>query len=516
MDLCALSATQMRELLDRREVSSVDLVKAHLTRIDARDHALKSYTHVFREQSVASAREADARRAKAQTRSLLDGLPVSVKESLDMEGMASTMGVESRRSHRATSDAVMVRVLKECGAIILGRTNISQYLVFHESRNPVFGQTANPWALDRGPGGSSGGEGAAIASGISPLGIGTDIGGSIRVPAHFCGIAGLKPTLDRWSNRGSNTSLTGQEAVRGQIGPMARTTADVTLLMHALDPLRLSALDGRVPPLPFEDPKKIDLSKLRVGVFEDDGLVRSSRALERAVRRASDALKDRGATIVPFLPPRIAEHIFLYFAALSADGGAIMRRGLEGGHTDPVLKGLRRIADLPAPLRAAASRAALVLGQENIARLLEAIGEKSVEEYWGITNQLRAYRFEVSDALDRAGIDVVLCPPHATPALPHLGAKDFVLAGSPSMLWNIMQFPAGVVPVTRVRADETKREAKFDRLETLAAKVDDGSTGLPIGVQVVARPWREDLCLAAMQAIEDGVRGDREFPLTPV
>ena len=509
------TATRMSELLARREVSSVELVASCFARIDARDGAIRAFTAVFRERALGEAERADERRARGEVRSPIDGLPVSVKESLDIEGLASTMGVQSRRGHRATGDAVLVRQLREAGAVILGRTNVSQYLMFHESRNPVFGQTANPWDLARTPGGSSGGEGSAIAAGMSPLGIGTDIGGSIRVPAHFCGIVGMKPTLDRWSNRGSNTSLLGQEAIRGQAGPMARTVGDALLLMRAIDPIRASALDGRVPPLPFVE-SAADVGALRVGLYEDDGLVPSSAAVSRAVRRAGDALRARGCEVVPFLPPRLKEHVYLYFAALSADGGAILRRGLEGDEVDPVIRGLRRVAELPDVVRNTLSKLALVAGEERIARLLEAIGEKSVDRFWSITAQIRAWRFEVTEAMDRAGIDLVLCPAHATPALPHLGAKDFVLAGSTSMTWNALQFPAGVVPVTRVRAEEVRREHPRDRMEKLAARVDEGSAGMPIGVQVVARPWREDLCFAAMAAIESAVTTDDGFPRTPV
>ncbi|MBI2389236.1 MAG: amidase [Deltaproteobacteria bacterium] len=516
MDPCTLTATGMKDLLDRREITSLALTEAHFDRIDARDGALRVFTALFREQALASARRADERRARGERLSPIDGLPVSIKESLDVEGLASTLGVPSRRDHRAVADAAIVRQLRAAGAVVLGRTNVSQYLLYHESRNPIFGQTANPWDLGRTPGGSSGGEGASLAAGFSALGIGTDIGGSIRVPAHFCGVVGLKPTLDRWSNRGSNTALMGQEAVRGQVGPMARTVADVTLLMHAIDPLRGAELDGRVPPLPFGDPGSVDLRHVRVGVYETDGLVPSSAAVGRAVRRAADALREAGCEVVPFLPPRIPEHVYLYFAALSADGGAIVRRGVAGDEMDPVLQALRRIADLPAAVRTTLSRVLLVVGEERVARLLEVIGEKSVDEFWAITNKLRAWRFEVTDALDRANIQVLLCPPHATPALPHLGARDFLLAGSSSMVWNVLQFPAGVVPVTRVRKEEARRSTARDRLEKLAARVDEASTGLPVGVQVVARPWREDVCLAAMGAIEAAVARDEGHPKTPV
>jgi fatty acid amide hydrolase len=514
-ELTSLTATRMRELLSRREVSSVELTRAHLAEIERRDAKIRAFTTVFRDQAIASATAADERRARGVVSSAIDGLPISIKESLDMEGLAATMGVVSRQKLRAAADAALVRQAREAGAVILGRTNVSQYLLYQEARNPLFGQTANPWNLDRTPGGSSGGEGAAIAAGMSAIGIGTDIAGSIRVPAHFCGIVGVKPTLDRWSNRGSNTAIYGQEAVRGQAGPMARTVADALLLMEAIDPVRGSALDGRVPPLPFV-PYDKDVASLRIGFYDDDGLVPPSLAVARAVKRTVDGLRARGCEVVPFVPPRLVEHVFLQYAAMSADNGAIVRRGLEGSEVDPVIMGLRRVAEIPPLVRKGLARAALIAGEERVARGLETIGGKSVEQFWAITNQLRAWRFEVTDAMDRAGIDAIVCPPHATAALPHFGGKDFHLAASPSSVWNVLQFPAGVVPVTRVRADEAHRDKPRDRFEKLAAKVDEGSTGLPIGVQVVTRMWREDLCFAVMAAIEADVSADADFPKTPV
>ena len=222
-DLCRKTAVELCRLLAAGEISSEELTRAHLDRIDRVDARVKAFTMVLRHEALAAARRADEERRRGDARSPLHGLPISVKESLDMAGLASTLGAVSRKTHRAGEDAVVIELLRDAGAVILGRTNVSQLLLYHESRNPLFGQTANPWSLDHTPGGSSGGEGAAIAAGMSPLGVGTDVGGSIRVPAHFSGIAGLKPTLDRWSNGGSNTALRGQEAVRSQVGPMART-----------------------------------------------------------------------------------------------------------------------------------------------------------------------------------------------------------------------------------------------------------------------------------------------------
>jgi fatty acid amide hydrolase len=499
--LCGLSAVELCALLRRREVSAREVVQAHLDLIAERDGELRAFTHVFRERALAE--------AERPQRGPLFGLPVSVKENLDIAGEATTMGVVGRQGNRASADAAMVTLLREAGAIVLGRTNLSQLCLFPESRNPLFGQTANPWSLAHSPGGSSGGEGAAIAAGLSPLGIGTDIGGSIRVPAHFCGIAGLKPTLDRWPMRGIAAGIPGQEAVRAMCGPMARSARDLLLLMQSLDARRASQLDGRVPPLAFAEE---ELGKPRVGLLVDDGVLPPSLAVARAVRRAAEALQKRGCEIVPWQPPRVREAIFLQIAAMSADGGDRLRRELRGQPVDPVLLSLMRVARLPALLRRGIAAA---VRDELPSRTLQALGRKPVEELWRLTGEIRAWRFEVLAAMDAAGIDLIVSPPFATPALPHFGAKNALLAASPSMLWNIAQLPAGVVPVSRVRPDEARRDGARGLLERLAARIDLQSAGLPVGAQITGRPWAESRVLAAMIAVEDEVRGDPDFPRTP-
>ncbi len=199
--LWQLTATQLSQMLAAREVSSRELVDAHLDRITAVDGRVNAFTDVFRDQARRDAERADRERADGRSRGPLHGLPVSVKECFDHEGQPTTLGISAWRERRATRDAAMVTALREAGAVILGRTNLSQTMLFAESRNPVFGQTANPFSLAHTAGGSSGGEAAAVASGMSPLGLGTDIGGSVRSPASFCGITAFKPTLDRLPTR---------------------------------------------------------------------------------------------------------------------------------------------------------------------------------------------------------------------------------------------------------------------------------------------------------------------------
>ena len=495
------SAAELCALIARKEVSSREVVAAHVDRIEQHDGALKAFTQVFRERAL---REAEHPRPGP-----LCGLPVSVKENLDIAGEATTFGVASRGAVKAAKDSAMVTMLREAGAIVIGRTNLAQLGLFAESRNPVFGQSANPWSLEHTPGGSSGGEGAAIAAGMSPLGIGTDIGGSIRVPAHFCGIFGFKPTLDRLPMRGISTGIPGQEAVRAMCGPLARTAGDLALLMSALDPQRMSQLDRRVPPLRWSEEA---LAKPRVGLLIDDGVLTPSLAVQRAARRAAEALKARGCEIVPWTPPRAREAIFLQLAAMSADGGARLSRELRGQPIDPVLLSLMRVARLPGLVRKGIAGA---IRDELPAGTLRALGRKPVEEYWRLTGEIRAWRFEVLESMDAAGIELIVSPPFATPALPHGGARQFVLAASASMLWNIAQLPAGVVPIGVVRPDEARRENPRGLLGKLARNIDARSAGLPVCAQIAGRPWADAQVLAAMAAVEEEARREPDYPRTP-
>jgi len=516
MKLWQLSATTISSLLARGEASAAEVLRAHLERIDAVDGRVHAFTEVLREQALADADASDARRRRGEARGPLDGVPVSCKECLDVGGRATTLGLPSWRGRIAARDAALVTLLREAGAVLLGRTNLSQTMLYVEARNPLFGQTANPWSLSRSPGGSSGGEAAAVAAGMSPLGLGTDIGGSIRTPAHFCGVCGLKPTLDRLPMRGYRTVLAGQEVVRGMGGPLARTVDDLSLLFRSLDPRRASELDPRVPPLPWDDPQGVRLEGLRIGLYVDDGILPASRAIVRAVTRAGEALRARGCEVRPFEPPEVRAVLAAYLGALSADGGAGLLAALAGGEVDPVLEPFRRLARVPARARRVMVAATRAMGQDSLALMLDAMGEKSVIELWKLTDRLRALRTQLLDTMDERGVDLLLCPPYATCALPHGASKNFTLASSYSILFNAAQLPAGTVPVTRVREGETTRSAGADAVRRKAADVDRGSVGLPAGVQVVGRPWRDHVVLAAMRAIEAEVSRDEGFPGTPV
>ncbi len=515
MQIHELSATELLAALNTRQTSSVEVVQALMARSADVDPQVRAFIQRFDERALAEAAKADAARAKGEHLGPLHGLPVSIKENIDIAGTDSTLGLKSRQGKPAAQDAVVVQLLREAGAIVLGKTNVPQLLLAVETENSIWGITRNPWNLERSPGGSSGGEAAAVATGQSPLGIGTDIGGSIRIPAHFCGIYGLKPTLDRWSNRGSQGAIPGQEMVRSQMGPLARSAADIALVMQALDPLRQSPLDPAVAPLGIGRPEAIDLSGLRVGFFLDDGYLTPAASVQRAVRMAVDALRDAGATIVEYTPPCAQDLLYVWLGTISSDGGATMEKLMAGEEVCRQIKPSMRVARMPGVVRKLAASVLAGRKQERMARLLRSLGPKPVDEVWRLTAERTVMRRAEFDAWNAAGLDLVLCPPHALPAMPIGSSGDLTLTLSYSFRYVMLNFPAGVAPVTRVRDDELQRPQVTDTVEKRCAEVEAQSDGLPVGVQVVARPFREDLVLAAMAAIEARVKGEALYPRTP-
>ncbi len=516
MQIHELCAVELSHRLRRKELSSVEIVQALQARSLAVDGQVRAFCRRFDDQALETARLSDQARARGEALGPLHGVPITIKENVDIAGTPSTMGLRSRQNEPAKSDSVTVQAVREAGAIILGKTNVPQLLLAQEAENSVWGITHNPWDLSRSPGGSSGGEAAALASGQTPLGIGTDIGGSIRIPAHFCGIAGLKPTVDRWSNRGSVGAIPGQELVRAQIGPMARTAQDLALLATALDPLAMSRRDPAVPPFAAPRPEDVDLKGLRVGVCTDDGYLAPGPAIARAVRRAAEALADAGAEIVDYQPPGAQELLYIWLAGISADGGETMRALMADEEVCRQIKPSMRMARLPSAVRQLAAAYMASRGQDRVARLLRALGEKPVQALWTLTTERTALRRAELDAWNTQNLDLVLCPPHALPAMQLGTSGDLSLTLNYPFRYVMLNFPAGVLPITRVGEDEQNWRKPSDMVEKRCAEVEAGSAGLPVGVQVVARPWQEDRVLAAMIAIEARVIGDSAYPRTPI
>ncbi len=515
MQIHELSALDLKKRLETRQVSSRQIVQALIDRRHAVDAEVRAFVVEYDAEALQRADAADAARARGDSWGLLHGLPVTIKENIDIAGTDSTMGLKNRRNQPATTDAVTVKLLKDAGAIVIGKTNVPQLLLAQESENAIWGITHNPWNTGRSPGGSSGGEAAALAAGMSVLGVGTDIGGSIRIPAHFCGIHGLKPTVDRWSNRGSATGIAGQEMVRSQMGPMARHARDLALLMQAVDLEKAARLDPAVMPWPIPDFANVDLRGMRVGVTLDDGYLTPNAGVQRAVKLAAEALKSAGATLVDYQPPG-PDLLFTWLAGISSDGGATLRTMLAGEMPARQLQSTVKAALLPSPVRSLMAAIFDARGDKRMARLLRSLGRKPVSELWALTNQRTMLRRAEQDAWQAQQLDLVLCPPHTMPAMPIGTSGDLTMTLSYAFRYVMLNFPAGVAPVTRVLEGETERANPADTVEKRCAEAERHCDGMPVGVQVIAPPYREERVLAAMAAIEDVVSQDVLYPRTPI
>lgn len=515
-DVTALSASEQARLIRNGELSSLEVVNAHIDRIEAVNPALNAVVVKRYEAARAEACEADRQRASGAPMGALHGVPITVKECLDLAGTPSTFGLPARANVMIDRDDVYVARMRAAGAIVVGKTNVAQLLMYLESDNPVYGRTSNPWDLSRTCGGSSGGEAAIIAAGGSPLGLGTDIGGSVRTPAAFCGIASIKPTAGRLPDAGRYSSPFGQRAIVSQAGVLAREVADVRLGLEIANGGANPAVE---PPMPLRDAGEVDIARLRVAIYLDDGIFPVAPAIRRAAHEAAAMLSAAGAMVRAWQPPSLSDAYHLSMGILSADRGAGMRRMLGRGARDPRIASLVTIAARSRPTIGVLGGLLRMLGQPGLAHGIKAFGHGDTWHYWQLVEAQLDYQRRFKAALDEADggpFDLILCPASSLPAWKHGAARELNLGGAYTILYNLLGYPAGVVPVTRVRADEeSEREISRDVIQRAARAVELGSAGLPVGVQVVARPWREHVALAAMQEIESAARKRGEFPFTP-
>jgi fatty acid amide hydrolase len=495
LPLTACGAAELAALIARRDTTARDVLEQHIARIAEVNPKLNAMCVDRFDAARKEADAADAKQRAGEALGPLHGVPVTIKECIDVQGMPSTFGLVSQARHRATADEVHVARLRAAGAIPMAKTNVAQALFFYEADNPVYGRTVNPWNADRTPGGSSGGEAALIAVHASPLGLGTDIGGSVRVPAAFCGIASIKPTAGRCDDFGWYSSPVGQRAIVSQVGPMARRAEDLALALRAIN-------GG--PPL--GDCDGVDVKRLRVAYYTRDDSFTPAPAVERAVREAADAMRAAGAQVTEWKPPSGREAVDLTYGIYFADGLQLMKRRMGAGPLKPQIKQILSLAGLPRaiipPLRALLR----AVGQHSMAEGLAPFGRRDTAHYWELVEAQLDYARRFANALDTAAggpFDVILCPPCALPALTHGASKDLATLGAYACLYNLLGYPAGVVPVTRVRpGEDVGRAPSRDIVEKLARQVEQGSAGLPVGVQVVARPWQDHVALAAMRAVE--------------
>jgi fatty acid amide hydrolase len=513
-DLTQWSAGALASGIRGGEISSVDAVEAHIARIERVNGALNAVVVKRYDEARREAQEADRRRAAGEPLGPLHGVPVTIKECLDLEGTPTTFGISSRGGTLLKKDDAYVARLRASGAVIVGKTNAGQLLLMFESDNPLYGRTNNPWNVERSPGGSSGGEAAIIAACGSPLGLGTDLAGSCRMPATSCGIVGFKPTAGRTPDAGRLSVPIGQRAIVSQVGVLAREVSDVALGLRII----VGESGGEVP-VPLGDPSSVSVRGLRVAFFTNDGDFPPAAAPARAVREAAEMLKAQGAIVSEWSPPDVPEAVKMVMGLFAADGAKALKRTLGGDPRDRRIKAIEQGASAPPallPIIRAVMRAG---GRRKLADLLEAYGHPQTDHYFQLVEAQLEYQQRFREALDTAEggpFDVILSPACALPALRHGASEELVLIGGYTCLYNLLGYPAGVVPLTRVRKEEeTVTSRSSDRMDRTAAETERDSAGLPVGVQIAARPWRDHVALTAMAAIEGMARDGKDYPVWP-
>ena len=457
-DLTFLPAVQMAEQIRHRKISPVELVEAHLRKIKKLNPVLNAFVQVDAEGAFRQAREAEVAVRRGAKLGALHGVPVSIKISIEVAGFRCEAGTKLRQGTVASQDAPLVSRLRDAGAIILGTTNTPELLMAWETDNLLYGRTNNPWDLTRTPGGSSGGEAAAIASGMSAAGVGSDGGGSIRVPAHFSGICGLKPTPGRIPATGHFPNSVGPFALIGVVGPMARKVQDLKLLFEVMQGPDIG--DPSAVSVPVRWPDRDELKKVPIGYFEDDGRTPVTADTRAAVRTAAEALTRAGFQVEPFRPDGLELARQLWWKFFGIAGGMLlgpMTRGHEA-ELSPILK--------------------------QFLSWVEAEPSHTGESLLDAWIQRDAIRMQVFAQM--RDYPVLLCPVAAIPAFKHgerrwqIDGKtvEYLDAWSYTEWFNLLGTPAAVVPVGQ------------------------SPEGLPIGVQISARPWEEELVLSVAAELE--------------
>jgi len=448
-ELVSLPLNTILQLLASRKLSPVEVVQAHLDQIEKLNPTVNAVVSLAAD-SLERARNAETELMNSNNPGLLCGLPLTIKDTIETAGLRTTSGSSIRKDFIPKRDAPAVARLKAAGAIVIGKTNAAEMAMDYDADNPVFGRTNNPWDFSLTPGGSSGGEAAAIASHMSPGGLGSDLAGSIRIPAHFCGVAGLKPTTGRIPGEGQFPPATGPYSLGAAVGPMARTVGDLRTLFRVL----ANDSTNRVPLRPGA----------RVAWYVDDGVSRVTDETARAVETAVMALRDARFTTEERRPPHIESANDMWLRVFSRASVVQLRNIYEGreGEGGPFVSWRLRTAD--------------------------DTPTSSLDEYIAAWMQRDQRRAELVDWM--VSTPILACPVGATPAYAHntlkvtVGGTTFgtFRAFSYAQAFNVFDLPVVTVPVGR------------------------SNEGLPIGVQIAGLPFAEESVLEVAEIIEQAVK----------
>jgi amidase len=458
VDYLYRSACWQAEAIRRGELSSQELVRSSLERIEAVNPRLNAVVQVTADHAMEEARQADEMRKRGKLRGPLHGVPMTIKDSLDTAGVITTWGTTGQRRRIPIEDATVVSRLKEAGAILLGKTNTPELTLSFATENRVYGRTNNPHDIDRSPGGSSGGAAAIVASGGSSLDIGSDTGGSIRLPAHFCGVSGIRPTSGRVPRTGHAIPPGGLLDTLTQLGPLARYVEDLELVLSII-----AGPDGKdswIQPMPLEGMEGVRLAGRRAAFFVDNGFSLPSADVIQAVLEVASLLSDAGVAVEECRPPAAEESFKVFNGLLTSWAFPWARRLLARAGTpasEVCIEGLNEVR---------------VVGWDDLI---------------GYIDRWESLRTQMLDFF--ASYDLILSPVCAFPAYLHGTHSDDDKGFSYTTAISLTGWPVVVVPVGRTQED------------------------LPVGVQIIARPWREEMALAAASQVEGAIGGWRRPPL---
>ncbi|PPQ65493.1 hypothetical protein CVT26_000133 [Gymnopilus dilepis] len=518
------TAPEIVTRIQQGEWTATQVLEAYIARAAYAHAKTNCLTEIMFESARRRASELDEHfAATKQLKGPLHGIPVSIKDQFEIVGWDNTVGFSQWCNKPASRNADIIEYLLEAGAVLYVKTNVPQTMFAFECCNPVWGRTTNPYNDKYTCGGSSGGEAALLAMDGSPLGIGTDIGGSLRIPAAYCGIYSLKPGSGRISYAGAKGPVPGFDGVVTVAGPMGRSVADLELCSRAL--FGMPGRSHTIPPVPFRD---IQLSaKLKFGYYLSDNYIKASPACRRAVLETVEALQAAGHECVEFeLPdPTIPYHLFP--AITSADGYKTMLSHLGPDKKENALFLVTLGPKLPSVVRVfAAWVLETYLGDKIFAEAIRVTKSKSVTEYWKLIYQKEQYiqRF-YQEIWNTQGFDSIIAPVQAIPQLPHGGCDNFSAMATATILYNMLDLPTGCLPVTRVNPSKDQLTEEWIKgpghgspifeagiYTSKKALYDPEATkGMPINIQVACKRWEEEKVLAIMTVIDNALGKERGF-----
>lgn len=501
-----LSAVQLLNQIDKGELSSRELTQYFINEIERVNPSLNAIVVKLFDEALVQADKADEFFKQGKRTGKLHGLPFTIKECLDLAGTPSTMGLIRRKQDTRSNTDDYVDALQQEGGIVLGKTNVAQLLSYFESNNPVYGTTNNPYCSLHTCGGSSGGEGAIIGAGASPVGIGTDIGGSVRIPAAFCGTCSIKPTMGRTVDLTRFIERPINLSINSVTGILANHAEDLQLFLEILN----RVAEKQRPVQPLQNFRGVNIAQLKVGYFLSDGLFDPMPAVKRAVLESVEKLKSLGVRVTEFQPPSLAEAEEIFHSTLAADGAPLFIENLKKEKPVPQIAGLVMINKLPAFVKTILKGVLNVLGQKSLSRMISYLNGEGEAFHNEMRQKQIAFTKKYLQAMDDSAIgilDAIISPVCSLPAFLHGTADKVGLGGTYTIQYNVTGFPAGVATVSKVKRQEAVgRKMTADLAVRTASKIETNSAGLPLGVQIAARPWNEHIVIALIDKLHRNVR----------